>query len=145
MPSRGSAIARPVRSNARPFIWRYARPVAPERRRPVGLTRGKTAMCEINKIMHANRRTKAQSRSQTGAPVHGKEKRLPAPRRNGYCGFKGSRQRGAGMKSNPPKTARIPNGCMTKFFRRAKSSAKASASSSLPSTGRECAETNFAH
>jgi hypothetical protein len=38
-----------------------------------------------------------------------------------------------------------PSGRMTKFFRRAKSSAKASASSSLPSTGRECAETNFAH
>jgi len=71
MPSRGSAIARPVRSNARPSFWRYARQVATERRRLVGLTRGKAAMCEINKTIHANRRMEAQSRSQTGAPVHG--------------------------------------------------------------------------
>jgi hypothetical protein len=64
MPSRGSAIARPL-------TWRCARQVNTECRRPVGLTRGKTAMCEINKTIHANLRTEAQSRSQTGAPVRG--------------------------------------------------------------------------
>ena len=63
MPSRGSA-------NARPFIWRYARQVATERRRLVGLTRGKTAMCEINK-------------TNSREPQDGSPKPIP-DRRSGY-------------------------------------------------------------
>ena len=51
------------------MVWpQCARRVFAERRRPVGLTRGKRAMCEINKTIHAHRRTEAQSRSQTGTP-----------------------------------------------------------------------------